>query len=203
MANQDWRLAVPPPLRALVVDSTARALRAVVTAESRTLEVGTGPGQYRFVVPGQFVGIDSATGRYREQIERRIDAAADAHALPFAASFDVVFFCNVFYMLDGERALAEARRVLKPNGRILIFDYSRKTLTGLASSSDQGPKAAVVNIRRAADWIELLSRGGFSGVRVTSSSLKWSRKMLRLLPRSVYFRLLDKREGAIIISGRL
>ena len=51
----------------------------------------------------------------------------DATALPFAdATFDTVTFCLVLCTIpDDRRALAEGVRVLRPGGRIVVFEHTR------------------------------------------------------------------------------
>src|SRR3954470_20576954 len=53
--------------------------------------------------------------------------AADAAALPFsAARFDTVVSASALHDFpEPERALGEARRVLRPGGRLLLLDWSR------------------------------------------------------------------------------
>lgn len=54
-------------------------------------------------------------------------ADAAAEALPFDdASFDaVVFTCALCTVADLDRALAEARRVLRPDGRLVVLEHVR------------------------------------------------------------------------------
>jgi len=58
-------------------------------------------------------------------------ADADAEALPFpAASFDTVVSASVLHDVPSPaRALTEARRVLRPGGRLLLVDWSPQRLT--------------------------------------------------------------------------
>lgn len=57
----------------------------------------------------------------------------DAHALPFAdASFDVVMMVRVLaHLNDPVRALGEARRVLAPEGRLIVVAHGPEHLSGL------------------------------------------------------------------------
>jgi SAM-dependent methyltransferase len=115
-----------------------RALRCEVVpqAEGRVLELGVGSGlNLAHYDPGK---VASVTGIDPSEALRRKAAAAprpggltvevlegEAEALPFeAASFDTVLttftLCSV---RSTEQTLAEARRVLKPGGRLLFAEH--------------------------------------------------------------------------------
>lgn len=89
----------------------------------RVLDVGCGPGTtVRHLVESDAVGVDAS--------ERMVEVAraaggefhvGRAEALPFAgASFDVVLMRMVVHLVDRPRAFLEARRVLRPGGRLVI-----------------------------------------------------------------------------------
>jgi arsenite methyltransferase len=121
-----------------------RRVRAAIGAGpgERILDIGSGPGLLagelaRAVGPtGAIVGIDLSADMLALAAELGGGALggeseapvafqlADATELPFAdASFDGVVSTQVYeYVEDVPRALAEARRVLAPNGRIVILD---------------------------------------------------------------------------------
>ena len=52
---------------------------------------------------------------------------ASVHSLPFSSqSFDVVVSANAFHYFDRPQvALAEMKRVLKPNGKVIILDWNK------------------------------------------------------------------------------
>jgi arsenite methyltransferase len=102
------------------------------------IDIGSGPGMLACemaaeVGPGGSVcGVDPsesmlAIGRRRAQAPSSAPialAGGDACALPFAdASFDAAAATQVYeYVSDMPAALAEAHRVLRPGGRLLILD---------------------------------------------------------------------------------
>lgn len=81
-------------------------------------------------------------GRDRAIDANRLDAVrwlcADAETLPLPArSFDAYTIAfGIRNVTRIERALAEARRILKPGGRFLCLEFSRVQLPGLASLYD-------------------------------------------------------------------
>jgi len=98
------------------------------------LEVGTGTGVnlplYR--PEARVTGCDASEGMLAWAAHRRTRAPvslvqADGQRLPFPdGSFDVVagslIFCSV---ADPARGLAEARRVLRPSGRLVLLEHTR------------------------------------------------------------------------------
>ena len=117
-----------------VVDQR-RAIRAALSLQpgERVLDIGSGPGflaaeMAAEVGPGGRVhGIDPSESMLASA--RRRDApveygTGDALALPFPDEhFDVAVCTQVYeYVEDIAAALAEARRVLRPGGRLLVLD---------------------------------------------------------------------------------
>ncbi len=97
------------------------------------LELGSGYGQelIEFTLKGaRAVGVDFAYNRLAQVPYRAkkagIEVAAvtgDCHALPFLDhTFDVIYGNAILAHLDPKRALAEVRRVLKPDGRLVLIE---------------------------------------------------------------------------------
>ncbi len=102
----------------------------------RVLDVGVGPGLLAFDMAltvgdgGRVAGVDASEPMLTIARSRCAQTpwtdfrAADATALPFDdAVFDAVVSTQVYeYVPDLEQALAEAARVLRPGGRIVVVD---------------------------------------------------------------------------------
>lgn len=96
------------------------------------LDNGCGRGMYTPLLlhkATHYWGIDLGTDnietmqrRYAKFKEKASFQAASATALPFAdESFDFILFCEVLeHIPDHEKAVAEANRVLKPGGRMVL-----------------------------------------------------------------------------------
>ena len=107
-------------------------------AGENILDVGSGPGHLACEIAqrvgpnGAVHGVDPSESMLATAARRRAGEYAaslrfsvgDALALPFPdGSFDAVVATQVYeYVADMPAALAEARRVLRPGGRLLILD---------------------------------------------------------------------------------
>jgi ubiquinone/menaquinone biosynthesis C-methylase UbiE len=133
------------------VRSSELAMRAIcarymtqiaLAANARVLEVGCGNGAatrliMHHIAPTYLVGIDPSSAfidMARETFadETRVSfTVADAVATGQAdAAFDLVIAHTVYsHLTDPEGALGEARRVLKADGQLVIFDGDFATLT--------------------------------------------------------------------------
>jgi ubiquinone/menaquinone biosynthesis C-methylase UbiE/Fe2+ or Zn2+ uptake regulation protein len=120
-------------------DEVERAIHEAVGTRSipAFLDIGTGTGRMlELLGPQSNHGIGVDLSREMLAIARtKLDAAGlhhcgvqlgDLHDLPFGPnSFDLVAVHQVLHLLDdAPQALQEARRVLKPGGRLLVVDFA-------------------------------------------------------------------------------
>ncbi|MEF2279859.1 methyltransferase domain-containing protein [Deinococcus sp. YIM 134068] len=154
LADRDERLSQPagtswpfgPLLGALALSPTADLL-GVGAGDGRGLRLLRGRGHR-----GRLAGIDPQPGR--PEVEQ-----GEADALPFAdASFDVVAFLRVLgHLRDARAALAEAWRVLRPGGRVVLAahgaDHLRETWRALGQEGlGPGPEEALRSALAEMGW---------------------------------------------------
>ena len=108
------------------------ALRPFAPWDGRGIEIGVGSG--RFAAPlGVQVGVDPSPAMLVHAAARGIAVVAGtAENLPFvAASFDYALVVTTICFVDSPvRMLEEARRVLKPGGRLVIGFIDRDSDMG-------------------------------------------------------------------------
>ncbi len=108
------------------------ALRSFVPRDGRGLEIGVGSG--RFAAPlGVEVGVDPSAAMLVHAAARGIETVrGSAEALPFTDnSFDYALVVTTICFVDSAAAmLAEARRVIKPGGRLIIGFIDRDSNLG-------------------------------------------------------------------------
>jgi ubiquinone/menaquinone biosynthesis C-methylase UbiE len=145
-ANQARRGEVRHPLFAALYDRLTAALERDVLGprraallgelEGQVLDVGAGTGANlpHFHRAGRVVATEPDPAMRRRMARKLGDArvpvelaGAAAESLPFDdATFDaVVFTCVLCTVADPQVAVAEARRVLKPAGRLIALEHVR------------------------------------------------------------------------------
>lgn len=105
------------------------------SGSERVLDLGCGPGAYvetlaAMVPEVRYMGLDFSAGMLEKHPQRGAITQADSQDLPYAAhSFDVVMANHMLYHLpDIDRALAEIRRVLRPDGVLLAATNSVESM---------------------------------------------------------------------------
>jgi ubiquinone/menaquinone biosynthesis C-methylase UbiE len=165
-----------------------RRRRLLAVAQGRVLEIGAGTGlnlPYYTDAVSELVLTEPEAPMARRLARRAGDreiVTARAEALPFEdASFDTVVSTLVLCTVeDPGRALAEARRVLRPGGRLLFIEHVRAE-GALARWQDrlEGVWRHIGNGCHAnRDTLTALAAGGFTVREVETAT--W-RKMPRLI----------------------
>ncbi len=125
------------PLEWLIFRRLRQRIFPVLMGNVLELGIGTGINLPLYGPEARVMGCDAsgpmlAVAACRCASARVGLAQADAQCLPFAdSSFDVVaaslVFCSV---ADPARGLAEARRVLRPGGRLVLLEHTRGSGVG-------------------------------------------------------------------------
>ena len=167
--NEQPRAVLDAIARSMTVRAAEPAMRAIcarymaqigLPAGARVLEVGCGNGAVtklamRHLAPAEVVGIDPSPVFIAMATESFAGEPRAAFALGDAAasgqpdgSFDLVIAHTVYsHLRDPQAALAEARRVLKPGGRLAIFDADFAGLSVAQCDGDPLQAAAAVVLR--------------------------------------------------------
>jgi len=95
----------------------------------KILEIGCGPAFLRDEFGKDYLGVDITDEPYNEHYPRDVDIVCSSDKLLVEnKTVDVVIIKSAFYMFSNhEKSLKEAKRVLKNKGKILIFDYNKRT----------------------------------------------------------------------------
>jgi len=209
--TENWGLPASPEQLAMAY---CRYKMAGDLAEGKSvLEVGCGSGMglaYLATRAARVVGGDPTPAlldEARQHLPGTELVQLSADRLPFEdASFDVVLMLEmIYYVEDLDRALAEARRVLKPGGRLFVCEPNR-------DRPDFNPSPYSVRYPSAAELKGLLERHGFhahvyGGFPVEAASsrdrvlgpIRHVAVALHLIPRSMRMKALVKR----VFYGRL
>lgn len=123
-ANGEQAYEIDPPSSLSVGDrEDVRAFARFADLRGRVLDIGCGPQEhpaYAEAVAGDFVGIDPLSGT---QPRAFAFVKAIAEYLPFPdASFDrVLFATSLDHVLSPGRSIAEAFRVTRPGGTVVVW----------------------------------------------------------------------------------
>ena len=187
----------------------------------RVLEVGFGSGAVlrelaRRVAPdGVAVGLDPSPHfltiarelAERDGVAERIELhEGDARSLPFAdAEFDAVLAVTVLsHVPEGERAIPELARVVRPGGRVGIFDldadsfivaHPDRDLTRriVAASTDYGMSNGLIG-----RWLPgLLAEAGLDEIRVRAFT------SLERDPAGFYAAVAERRSHGAMLAGAI
>jgi len=148
----------------LVYESEILALKRFMGSGGIGLEIGVGTG--RFAVPlGIKIGVEPAKSMADMARQRGIRVIrAVGEFLPFrGASFHLALLVTTLcFLRDPQRALAEATRILKPGGRILISMIDRDSPLGRYYEAHKQEskfyrQANFLSIGRVLEWLARLN----------------------------------------------
>lgn len=168
------------------------ALRPFVPWEGRGLEIGVGSG--RFAGPlGVQVGVDPSPAMLGHAATWGIDVVVGtAENLPFAArSFDHALVVTTICFVDSaEMMAAEAGRVLKPGGRLVIGFIDRASTLGQHYLAHQSESVFYreATFFSAAEVERLLKEAGFA-------IEGWAQTLARPLPQTLRIEPLRRGRG--------
>src|SRR3954469_7620292 len=156
-----------------------QAIVSVLTAHriDSLLDAGTGTGRMLELLSPHVkraVGVDVSPEMLaiardrllRENLSHAQVRLADTYRLPFApASFDAVLFPQVLHYLDDPgSAVAEAARVMRPRGRLVIADFAPHELEFLRD--DYAHRRLGFSDREVAGWFASAGLAAGTGVTI-------------------------------------
>jgi SAM-dependent methyltransferase len=138
--------------------------------QGQLLDFGCGskPYQQYFKHTGKYVGLDIEQSGHSHQNEQ-IDVFYDGKVIPFSENrFDAVFSSEVFeHVFNIDEALQEIKRVLKPNGLLLLscpfawpehevpYDFARYSSYGITSVMERNG-FEVIEQKKTGHFFEVL-----------------------------------------------
>lgn len=144
----------------------------------KILEVGCGPALLRKYFGADYVGSDVTNEPYNAAMLRDVDVVCAAEDLQFPdKSMDVVIIKSALYLFaDPRLAINEACRVLRPHGKLIVFDYNKKTQKNLQRKEGHSSYPCWTSCTLA----KLLRKAGFSKPRAWVATDKQPTGLARL-----------------------
>ena len=167
------------------------------------LELGCGRAAYKHSIKGSYIGMDITNEDYGLD-PRIVDILASARFLPFKENrFDLVFVVASFYLFPGPiLCLKEIRNCLKPGGKFICFDYTRKTLERFVYAYHK-QNVQCHSIWKGNQLARLLRVAGFKDIKWLVPDTGYSWKVWLAHRMSIIYRYIhDFREGWWVVEGK-
>jgi ubiquinone/menaquinone biosynthesis C-methylase UbiE len=152
----------------VIYQTELKILREAVPSEGKGLEIGVGSG--RFAAPLSIAhGVDPAPSMLKIAKERGIQVqVGQAESLPYGdGEFDyAAIITSLCFISDPKKALREARRVLKPGGKLILAILDRESPMGklYQSSKEEDPYYRHASFHSADEVIRLLKQTGYEKI---------------------------------------
>ena len=143
--------------------SELKAIRKVLPEEGKGLEIGVGTGRFAQAL-GITTGIDPSKNMIRIARQRGVDARlGSGERPPFKnAAFDyVLLVITLCFLKYPQKALEEARRVLKKNGKIIIAIVDKNSFLGKFYQKKKSVFYKQANFFSVEEVVDLLKVIGF------------------------------------------
>ncbi|SFC36343.1 Methyltransferase domain-containing protein [Halobiforma haloterrestris] len=157
--------------------SELEALDRLVPSTGRGLEIGVGSA--RFAAPlGIEVGVDPAEAMLERARDRDVDAVRGvAESLPFRdGSFDTALIVtSICFVDDIPTTLAEADRVLRPSGSLVIGYIDRESPVGrkYQETKEHNPFYRDATFVSTDELVEQLEAAGFTDFEFVQTIYHW------------------------------
>jgi ubiquinone/menaquinone biosynthesis C-methylase UbiE len=117
------------PSKIVKVEAFKRRCRDLVGKDEKILDIGGGAGVWTDIVreqgiTGNIYALDISDSVLSERNPKDICTVGDMESLPYEDNtFDrAMFFAALHHVKDTDKALSEARRVVKPGGYIVLYE---------------------------------------------------------------------------------
>jgi SAM-dependent methyltransferase len=162
----------------VIIDSRRKDLlkRWLAGKKGLFLDYGCGDGSFsRFIkvaLKTDVIGVDLSGGMVKYASKKGKDVnylIADCHALPFRdKSFDAIVAIGIFHHLELRKAILECKRLLRTNGRIVIFEPNSLCLLSFIGRRLAKTRIHTPNERTYTSWsfIRELKDNGFTKVEI-------------------------------------
>lgn len=178
-----------------------KILKKHARSDLLVLDIGCGRAAYKDLFT-KFVGIDLPLNSFFEF--RDIDVYCSGEDLSFSnETFNLVFMVNTLLVIpDANKVLQEAERVLKPKGKIIIFDYNLKTTRKLYNAYEDH-----YHIWSPFSLARKVSRVGLKAsiiydYHILEHSKNWQRPLLKVrIGKYLKFLYHQTKESIIIVMG--